>query len=81
MSVALARPTRWRRHRLRRVLVEGFSALLGAVLVIWSLLPVYNMLLIALDEEGDTEYAGIIWPSEPTLKSFLAIWNEDYWYL
>jgi streptogrisin C len=34
---------------MRRLLVEIGSALLGVVLLIWSLLPVYNMFLIALD--------------------------------
>ena len=83
MSVALAPGRRPRRphHRLRQALVEAASVLLGAVLVIWSLLPVYNMLLIALDAEGDTEYAGIIWPPELSFESFKAIWTEDYWYL
>jgi len=83
VSVALAPGRRPRRshHRLRQAFVEAASVLLGAVLVIWSLLPVYNMLLIALDAEGDTEYAGIIWPPEPSFESFKAIWTEDYWYL
>jgi multiple sugar transport system permease protein len=53
----------------------------GLVLLIWSLLPTYNMLLIALDAEGDTEYAGIIWPAEPTLDSFRVVMESDYWYL
>jgi multiple sugar transport system permease protein len=68
-------------YRLRRRVVDALSMLLCAGLVIWSLLPVYNMLLIALDAEGDTEYAGIIWPDEPTLDSFRAVWTESYWYL
>jgi multiple sugar transport system permease protein len=53
----------------------------GFVLLIWSLLPTYNMLLIALDAEGDTEYAGIVWPAEPTLESFRVVMAGDYWYL
>ena len=55
MSIALARPqSARRRYRLRRGLTEAGSAMLGVVLLIWSLLPVYNMLLIALDpEEGE----------------------------
>jgi multiple sugar transport system permease protein len=83
VSVALApgRPLRRPRYRLRRAVVEAASVLLGVVLVIWSLLPVYNMLLIALDAEGDTEYAGVVWPAEPTLDSFYAVWTESYWYL
>jgi multiple sugar transport system permease protein len=76
-AVAVRRP----RYRLRRALVEAGSALLCGGLLIWSLVPVYNMLLIALDQEGDTEYAGIIWPAEATLDSFRAVWAEDHWYL
>jgi multiple sugar transport system permease protein len=53
----------------------------GFVLLIWSLLPTYNMLLIALDEEGDTEYAGILWPAEPSFASFRVVMSGDYWYL
>jgi multiple sugar transport system permease protein len=40
--------------------------MLGVVLLIWSLLPVYNMFLIALDpEEGEIEFAGNLWPPSP----------------
>ncbi len=84
MSVALASAPRGLRrpwHRVRRAVIEAASALLCVVLVIWSLLPVYNMLLIALDEEGDIEYAGAIWPEEFTLESFRAVFTQSYWYL
>jgi hypothetical protein len=40
-----------RRYGLRRGLAEAGSMLFGVVLLIWSLIPVYNMLLIALDPE------------------------------
>jgi multiple sugar transport system permease protein len=68
------------RYRLRRWLAETASVLLGVVLLIWSLAPVYNMLLIALDpEDGEIEFEGIIWPPEPTLKSFHAVLTQGYW--
>ena len=53
-----------RRNRRRRILTEVGSVMLGVVLLIWSLLPVYNMLLVALDEDGD-EFTGAIWPGNP----------------
>jgi multiple sugar transport system permease protein len=75
-----------RRYRLRRVLTEAGSMLLGVVLLVWSLLPVYNMLLIALDpEEGEIEFAGNLWPPEPSLDGFIetvtqqARYLEDFW--
>ena len=38
-------PARRARYRMRRILTEAASAALGVVLLVWSLLPVYNMLL------------------------------------
>jgi multiple sugar transport system permease protein len=78
MSVALLslRPGRRPRYRLRRFLVEAASVVLGAVIVIWSLIPVYNMFLVALDPEGHNEFSGDIWPPHPTIASFVALWTE-----
>ena len=89
MSVALAFPQAARRprYRLRRILIETGSAILGVVLLIWSLLPVYNMFLIALDpEEGEIEFDGNLWPPEPSLQGFRdavtqeARYLEDFWH-
>jgi len=64
----------------RRVLVELASLTLGALLLVWSLTPVYNMLLIALDrDEGDIEFAGQIWPPDPSLHSFYTVLTQGYW--
>ncbi len=88
MSIALAsgRPAR-RRYRLRRTLTEAGSVMLGVVLLIWSLAPVYNMLLIALDpEEGEIQFEGNLWPPEPSLEGFRATvtqqarYLEDFWH-
>jgi len=68
--------------RARRVLVEALSVMLAVVLLIWSLTPVYNMLLIALDpDEGDIEFEGIIWPPDPSLHSFHTVVTQGYWLL
>jgi multiple sugar transport system permease protein len=88
MSVALALPQRARRrYRLRRVLPEAGSVMLGIVILIWSLTPVYNMFLIALDpEEGEIEFDGNLWPPEPSLEGFRAVviqearYLEDFWH-
>jgi multiple sugar transport system permease protein len=78
MSLALtaSRP----RYRLRRNFAKAATAALGVVVVFWTLIPVYNMLLIALSEDGD-EFTGTIWPSDPSLESFQAIWLESNRYL
>jgi len=68
------------RDRLRRVVAEVASGTLGLVLLIWSLAPVYNMLLIALDrDEGDIEFEGLMWPPDPSLHSFYAVLTQGYW--
>jgi multiple sugar transport system permease protein len=76
--------TEWprRRHRRRKVLIEAGSILLGVVLLIWSLLPVYNMFLIALDpEEGEIEFSGNLWPPEPSLDGFHDVLTQEARYL
>jgi multiple sugar transport system permease protein len=88
MNVALASggPT-GRRYRLRRVLTEAGSVVLAVILLIWSLLPIYDMFLIALDpEEGEIEFDGNIWPPMPSLSGFRAVvtqearYLEDFWH-
>jgi len=80
-ALVVGRPARKPRYRLRRLGAEAAALVLGGVLLIWSLLPVYNMLLIALDAEGDTEFAGYLWPAEASLDSFRVVFTESYWYL
>ena len=89
LALDLSQPMRLarRKYRLRRTVIEAGSVILGVVLLIWSLMPVYNMLLIALDpEEGEIEFAGNLWPSEPSLDGFLATvtqearYLEDFWH-
>jgi len=86
ISLAVRQPAR-RRYRLRRRLGDTGSAMLAFVLLIWSLAPVYQMLLIALDpEEGEIEFDGNIWPPEPSLDGFRAVvtqearYLEDFWH-
>ena len=82
MSIALTVPApayrpRYRRRQLWRKLG---GATLGIGLLIWTLLPVYNMVLIALDSDAD-EFTGSIWPPDPDFSSFRSVWTEDYWLL
>ena len=80
MSIALTPvvPTYRPRYRRRRLWVRAAGLLLGVGLLIWTLLPVYNMLLMALDSDAD-EFTGSLWPPDANLDSFLSVWNQDYW--
>ena len=71
---------------VRRAAVEGGSVALAAVLLVWSLLPIYNMALIALDPaDGNVEFNGDLWPWAPSLNSFVRVVSgadgvfEEFW--
>jgi multiple sugar transport system permease protein len=68
------------RFRRRRLLGKVAATSLGVGLLIWTLLPVYNMVLISLDSDAD-EFTGSIWPPDPDFSSFKSVWTEDYWLL
>ena len=67
-------------RRRRRMWHEIGGVILGIALLIWTLVPLYNMFLIALSEDGD-EFTGAIWPQDWNWDSFRVVWEEDYWYL
>ena len=76
-----------RRSRPRRASIEAGAVILGVILLIWSLTPIYNMFLIALDpEEGEIEFTGNLWPPEPSLDGFRDVvtqearYLEDFWH-
>jgi multiple sugar transport system permease protein len=67
-------------YRLRSFLVEAASIALGVVLVIWSVTPIYNMVMVALERHGDV-FTSRIWPAHPSVESFRIVVTEGYWYL
>jgi multiple sugar transport system permease protein len=76
---ALFSARQWRTpyYRIRRIVIEAGSMVLGAMLLSWSLIPVYNMFLIALDPTGHNEFTWEIWPSKATLDVFIALWTGE----
>ena len=81
IAPAVGRPAR-RHYRLRPALIEAGPVMLGIALLIWSLLPIYNLFLIALDpEEGEIEFTGNLWPPEPSLDSFWDVVTQEARYL
>ncbi|MGA3005461.1 MAG: carbohydrate ABC transporter permease [Acetobacteraceae bacterium] len=67
-------------YRLQRYALEALAIAFGLVLAIWSLLPIYNMWMIALDSHDDV-FSGAIWPDHPSLDSFRVVVTQDFWYL
>jgi multiple sugar transport system permease protein len=67
-------------YRMGRYASEGACILLGFVILIWSLTPIYNMVMIALDSHDDI-FSGQVWPENPSLESFRVVVTQDFWYL
>jgi multiple sugar transport system permease protein len=79
-TVASRRVASARHYRIRRYLVEAACLALGFVLLVWSVLPIYNMVMIALDKHDDV-FSGAVWPEHPSLHSFVVVFTEGFWYL
>ena len=72
--------TQTRALRRRRYLSNVGVVLLSAAIVVWSLAPIYNMVLISLEPEGDV-FTDHIWPRVPSVESFWAVLTQGHWYL
>ena len=77
-SRALSRARRSVRHR--RYLTKAGVALLSAALVVWTIVPIYNMVLISLEPEGDV-FTDHIWPRVLSVESFWGVLTQGHWYL
>ena len=69
-----------RRARRNRLGVETASAVLSALLIVWTLVPLYNMVRVALQEKEDV-FSNSVIPETPTLHSFWTVFKESYWLL
>ncbi len=69
-----------RTYRLRRYLMEAVCLVFGFLLLIWSLLPIYNMVSVAFSAHDDI-FSGLLWPEHPTFHSFVIVFTEGFWYL
>jgi multiple sugar transport system permease protein len=67
-------------YRLRRYSTELICGLIGFIILVWSVLPIYNMVMISLDSHDDI-FSGQIWPEHPSLESFKVVVTQDFWYL
>lgn len=64
----------------RSRLADVGAVLLGVLLVVWTLAPIYNMILTAVQEKEDV-FSSNVWPPNPSLDSFRAVFSESYWLL
>jgi multiple sugar transport system permease protein len=81
-AAAAARETSrtYRALRVRRYLTLAGTTVLSFVLVVWTLLPIYNMILVSLEPEGDV-FTDHIWPRLASFESFWGVLTQSHWYL
>lgn len=73
-------PARHPNYRRRARLVEAAALAFGLLLIIWTLLPIYNIVMVSLESHGDV-FTDAIWPPQPSAASFWIVLTEGYWYL
>jgi len=66
--------------RRRRYLSNAGTLVLSVVLVVWTILPIYNMVMISLEPEGDV-FTDHLWPKVPSVESFWGVLTQGHWYL
>jgi multiple sugar transport system permease protein len=79
---AAGRPAERMRRTARRwrYATNTGAALLSALLLVWTLTPIYNIIMVSLEAEGDVAVTHI-WPPEPSVESFWVVLTEGHWYL
>jgi multiple sugar transport system permease protein len=66
--------------RRRRYLEAAGTVVLSVAIVVWTIMPIYNMVMISLEPEGDV-FTDHIWPRVWSIESFWGVLTEGHWYL
>ncbi|MFI5001104.1 MAG: carbohydrate ABC transporter permease [Reyranellales bacterium] len=53
---------------------------IAVLLLIWTLVPIYNIFMVSLESKGDV-FTNTIWPADPSAASFWIVITQGYWYL
>jgi multiple sugar transport system permease protein len=69
-----------RAARRWRYLTNAGAALVSVVLLVWTLTPIYNIIMVSLEAEGDVAVTHIF-PPQPSADSFRVVVTEGHWYL
>jgi len=66
--------------RRQRLLFNTGAAVISILLVIWTILPIYNIVMVSLESHNDL-FSDRIWPAEPSLEGYWVVFTQGYWYL
>ena len=64
----------------RKVSVEAQLLLVGIPVLLWTLIPIYHLLLFAISPR-DKATSGRLWPADPTLQNFATVFEQKHFYL
>ncbi|MET0605450.1 MAG: carbohydrate ABC transporter permease [Beijerinckiaceae bacterium] len=64
----------------KSVATEAKLLLIGIPVLIWTLLPIYHLVLFALSDK-DSAFSGNLWPANPTLRNFEIVLGQQHYYL
>ena len=65
---------------LKKISTEAKLLLIGIPVALWTLIPVYHLVLFAISER-DTATSGRLWPSKVTWQNFDIVFNQKHFYL
>ena len=69
-----------KRITLKSVTTEAKLLLIAVPVLLWTLLPIYHMVLFAISPR-DTATTGKLWPDHPTLQNFDFVFHQKHFYL
>jgi multiple sugar transport system permease protein len=64
----------------RKVSREAQLLLVGIPVLIWTLIPVYHLVLFAISPR-DKATSGRLWPEDPTIQNFVIVFGQKHFYL
>ncbi len=64
----------------KAVTTEAKLLLIGIPLFLWTIIPVYHLVLFAISPR-DQATSGRLWPKEPTLQNFVTVFQQKHFYL
>jgi len=64
----------------KTVSTEAKLLLIGIPLFLWTIIPVYHLVLFAISPR-DQATSGRLWPKEPTMQNFVTVFQQKHFYL
>jgi multiple sugar transport system permease protein len=67
-------------HVARRFGSEAAQILIGLLVLVWTLLPIYHMVMLSFTPVTDA-FAGRYWPDNPTIDNYRTVLTQDHFFL